>query len=132
MEAALRAAGLSPSEIGYVNAHGTGTLANDAAEARAIAELFGRLTPVSSTKGLHGHLLGSAGALEAAISVLALSERMAWAGAGLDDGPTEPGIHIARAPEELRARHVLSNSFGFGGNNVSLVFSSVDEVDRGI
>lgn len=130
MERALVDARLSPSDVSYVNAHGTGTLANDAAEARAVASLFGASVPMSSTKSLHGHVLGSAGALEALVCLLALKDSMVWAGAPMDSEAYEPGVHIPSAPYESRLRYALSNSFGFGGNNVSLVFGAMREVVR--
>ncbi|MCA2960887.1 MAG: beta-ketoacyl-[acyl-carrier-protein] synthase II [Silvanigrellales bacterium] len=132
MERALRDAGIKPTDVNYINAHGTGTRANDAAEALAIAGLFGVSVPVSSTKGLHGHLLGSAGALEAVVSLLALRESMVWAGASLEDETYEPGVCIPRVPSKSLMRYVVSNSFGFGGNNVSLVFGSSGEVERAL
>ena len=132
MERALMHAGVSSSQIGYVNAHGTGTRANDAAEALAIRSLFGSKAAVSSTKGLHGHVLGSAGALEAAVSLLALREGVRWAGAPIDDETYEPGVRILQRPEACDLRYVVSNSFGFGGNNVSLVFASEGEANRAV
>jgi len=127
MEAALRSARIAPSDVGYVNAHGTGTRANDAAEALAVAELFGARTPVSSTKGLHGHVLGSAGALEAAVSLLALREGVAWAGATLEGGAYEPGVRVPRVARRRKIDVALSNSFGFGGTNASLILGRVTD-----
>ncbi|HXN16169.1 MAG TPA: beta-ketoacyl-[acyl-carrier-protein] synthase family protein [Usitatibacter sp.] len=122
MEAALAMVGLSPDAIDYVNLHGTGTPSNDAAEDRAVYGLFGDRVPVNSTKGMTGHTLGAAGAVEAIVAVLALRENFV---------PGSPGTR--RLDPALRARYqmggepraldrVMSNSFGFGGSNCSLVF----------
>ena len=121
MERALGAAGLAATEIDYINLHGTATRVGDAAEDRAIAGLFGRDTPCSSTKGHTGHTLGSAGIVEAIIAALAIQHAVI---------PGSP--HTQRLDPELRSRYVvesckarldrvLSNSFGFGGSNCSLI-----------
>lgn len=127
MREALARAGLAPADIGYLNLHGTATPQNDAMESRAVAELFGLGLPCSSTKPLTGHALGAAGAIEAAIAWLTV------AGDGRlpvhhFDGQRDaelpqialvaPGRRLPEAP-----RHVMSNSFAFGGNNASLVLS---------
>ena len=126
MELALGAAGLAPEAIDYVNLHGTGTPSNDAAEDVAVHGLFGDSVPVNSTKGMTGHALGAAGALEALVSVIALEEGRI---------PGSPGTRVVdpklRARYEIRGavrdvQRVLSNSFGFGGSNCSLVFGRVD------
>jgi 3-oxoacyl-(acyl-carrier-protein) synthase len=124
MRAALRRAGLEPSDIGYVNAHGTGTRDNDLAESKALRAVFGnRLPPISSTKGIFGHALAASGAIEAAICIEALRHQ---------ELPPNPGFKtidpaIGFEPvTQLRAApltHVMSNSFGFGGNNAVLIFS---------
>jgi 3-oxoacyl-[acyl-carrier-protein] synthase I len=122
MQAALDSAGLAPDAIDYVNLHGTGTPSNDAAEDLAVVGLLGEDVPVSSTKGMTGHALGAAGAVEAIIAVLALEQNRI---------PGSPGTRIL--DPKLRARYeaagraaslerVMSNSFGFGGSNCSLVF----------
>jgi 3-oxoacyl-[acyl-carrier-protein] synthase I len=122
MQAALGSAGLAPDAIDYLNLHGTGTPANDAAEDHAVHGLFGTGVPVNSTKGMTGHTLGAAGAVEAIVCALAID-------AGIVPG--SPGTQ--RLDPALRARYevagqartvdrVLSNSFGFGGSNCSLVF----------
>jgi 3-oxoacyl-(acyl-carrier-protein) synthase len=127
MRAALAEARVSPAEVDYVNAHGTATPANDVAESRALAHLFGVQTPlVSSTKGATGHTLGAAGALEAALCVLFLQEGFAPATVGLKD--PDPALAVRHVPAQgLRQplRTVLSNSFGFGGNNAALVLQRV-------
>ena len=124
MELALGAAGLAPEAIDYVNLHGTGTPSNDAAEDVAVHGLFGDSVPVNSTKGMTGHALGAAGALEALLSVIAIEEGRI---------PGSPGTRVVdpklRARYEMRGavrnvQRVLSNSFGFGGSNCSLVFGA--------
>jgi 3-oxoacyl-[acyl-carrier-protein] synthase II len=122
MEQALQSADLRPREIDYINAHGTATAFNDAAEGRAIAELFGGTVPVSSTKSMMGHSLGAAGAIEAVICLLALEHDLVPANLNF----RKPDEHIALnivANESRRAslRSALSNSFGFGGTNASIV-----------
>ena len=122
MEAALASAGLDAASIDYVNLHGTGTPSNDAAEDKAVYGLFGDRVPVNSTKGMTGHALGAAGAVEAVIAVLAIAEGQV---------PASPGTRTLdpqlRSRYEVAGRHgdinrVMSNSFGFGGSNCSLVF----------
>ena len=121
MAAALQAAGLQASDIDYINLHGTATPSNDAAEGKAVAALFGDRTPCSSTKGATGHTLGAAGGLEAVISALAL--RHGFLPGGVNTRQVDPGIPIQylTANRESAPRRVLSNSFGFGGTNCSLV-----------
>ncbi len=121
MEQALKAAGLAPAGIDYVNLHGTATKANDASEDRAVHELFGGATPVSSTKGSTGHLLGAAGITEAIISLLAIEHGLLPG--GLHTRNLDPGLRSNYLLENRHARvtRVLSNSFGFGGSNCSLV-----------
>ena len=126
MRLALEDAGLPAREIGYINAHGTGTQANDPVETAAIKDVFGRCAgriPVSSTKSMHGHLLGAAGALELVAAILAMRE-----------GVLPPTMHLARPDPECdldyvpmaarpasRVGAVMSNSFAFGGTNAVLV-----------
>lgn len=124
MEEALRQAGLAPGAVDHVNAHGTGTRANDGVEARAIADLFGRGVPVASTKGYTGHLLGAAGATEAAFAILAIEHGFAPASAGAEPLDPEIGIDVCLAPRPGRYRTVLSNSFGFGGSNASVLLGA--------
>lgn len=132
MRGALSDAGLGPGEIAYLNLHGTATPQNDLMEGRAVARVFGDGVPVSSSKGLVGHALGAAGALEAAFCWLVLEEAVSGALLPLPhayDGaydPAIPRLRLVRKPEPIAVRgtaHVLSNSFGFGGNNCSLVLS---------
>ena len=121
MLAALAAAGRRPQDIDYINLHGTGTPSNDAAEARAVAGLFGSEVPVSSTKGATGHTLGAAGALEVVLCALALTH--GFAPGGVNTTVPDPTLAVEylmdNRPAELAC--VLSNSFGFGGSNCSLV-----------
>jgi 3-oxoacyl-[acyl-carrier-protein] synthase-1 len=121
MEQALASAGLDAGDIGYVNLHGTATPSNDAAESRALTSLFYRV-PCSSTKGATGHTLGAAGALEAVIAALALRHQMIPAGATTSEPDPALGLDYVLETRGAPLRAVLSNSFGFGGTNCSLVF----------
>ncbi|SAK46636.1 3-oxoacyl-(acyl carrier protein) synthase I [Caballeronia hypogeia] len=121
MEQALASAGLDAREIGYVNLHGTATPSNDAAESRALTSLFERV-PCSSTKGATGHTLGAAGALEAVIAALTLRHQMIPAGANTTEPDPALGLDYVLTTRATPLRAVLSNSFGFGGTNCSLVF----------
>jgi 3-oxoacyl-[acyl-carrier-protein] synthase I len=125
IEAALRRAACSSSEIDYINAHGTGTEQNDAAEFRALADLFGAATPVSSTKGMTGHALGAAGAIELVVAALALEKGFLPPNAsssqeGLEAWP----LAVVQAPRAQRCRRVMSVSAGFGGNNAAVVLEA--------
>ena len=124
MEAALQSAGIESSEIDYINAHGTATPFNDASEGKAIAELFNGV-PVSSTKGMMGHSLGAAGAIEAVITLLALQHRLLPPNINFreSDGGLDLNI-VANESKSARLRTVLSNSFGFGGTNASVILRS--------
>ncbi|MBN2080222.1 MAG: beta-ketoacyl-[acyl-carrier-protein] synthase family protein [Spirochaetes bacterium] len=128
MRRAIDAAGLSPSDISYVNLHGTGTIDNDLAEARALRSLFGdALPPLSSTKGATGHTLAAAGAIEAVIGTLVLGRGFMPANTGCTEPDPELGIMPLLEPREGVVAAVLSNSFGFGGNNASLVLAGPGE-----
>ena len=122
MEKALTAAGLRPSDIDYVNLHGTATKVGDAAEDRAVAELYGRTTPCSSTKGLTGHTLGASGVVEAVISALSILH--GFIPASPTTQTVDPKLESRYLSEgaEQKLRRVMSNSFGFGGGNCSLIF----------
>ncbi len=124
MERALEDAGVGVDAIDHVNAHGTGTRLNDVAESAAIATVFGRDVPIVSTKGYTGHLLGGAGATEAAIGMIALEE--GWIPASLRADPIDPDIEVHVVQERTTGtfRRVLSNSFAFGGNNVSVLLGA--------
>ncbi len=121
MLGALSQAGLDPSDVDHINAHGTGTPKNDQVEAKVIREVFGEALPVVSTKGATGHTLGAAGAVEAAFAIVAIEE--GWIPASLHATPIDPEVQVRvnLSRRELRCRAVLSNSFGFGGSNVSVL-----------
>ncbi|MFP5418782.1 MAG: beta-ketoacyl-[acyl-carrier-protein] synthase family protein [Gammaproteobacteria bacterium] len=121
MAAALKSAGLHADAIDYINLHGTATPSNDAAEGKAVAALFGDRVPCSSTKGATGHTLGAAGGLEAILSALALQAGLLPGGLNTPDIDPRIGIQYLNANRVAAPRYVLSNSFGFGGSNCSLV-----------
>ena len=127
MEAALRSAGLAAADIGYINLHGTATPANDAAEGKAVAALFGDKVPCSSTKGATGHTLGAAGAVEAVICALALTDGLLPGSPGTECPDPAIAVDYLLHGRAGQARHALSNSFGFGGSNCSLIFGVVDK-----
>lgn len=126
MRASLKDAGIAPEQIGYVNAHGTSTPIGDALETKAIERTFGdaaKRIPVSSTKSMTGHTLGGAGGIEAGISVLALRDQVAPPTINYEN--PDPACDLDYVPNEARKvamQYALSNSFGFGGTNASLVF----------
>ena len=122
MEAALHSAGLAPADIDYINLHGTATPANDAAEGKAVAALFGNRVPCSSTKGATGHTLGAAGAIEAVICALALTDGLLPGSPGTAAPDPAIPVQYLTSGRSGSVRRVLSNSFGFGGSNCSLVF----------
>ncbi len=126
MEAALAEAGMHPKEIDYINAHGTATVQNDVVETQAIKKVFGKRAydiPISSTKSMHGHLLGAAGAVELVAAVLALKNRTVPPTANLM--MPDPECDLDYVPEKARAgldlKMVMSNSFAFGGTNAVLI-----------
>ena len=122
MRAALDAAGLRPGGVDYVNLHGTGTRANDAMEDRAVAHLFGdRGVPCSSVKGWTGHTLGASGALEALVAAICVEDGLVPGCLGVEEADPEFRSDVATANRAAPVRRVLSNSFGFGGSNCSLV-----------
>ena len=124
MARALDRAGLSPGDVDYVNLHGTATPANDLAEDRAVAALFGDRVPASSTKGWTGHTLGAAGALEAVIAALCVRHGLVPGALHCERPDPAFRARLALANEHRPVRRVLSNSFGFGGNNCSLLLGS--------
>lgn len=121
MERAIEEAGCSPGSIDHVNAHGTGTRLNDVSESAAIEAILGREVPVVSTKSYTGHMLGAAGGTEVAMAVMSIME--GWIPASLRAGPVDEKIAIRVNETRLDGRvdRVLSNSFAFGGNNISVV-----------
>ncbi|MCD8270490.1 MAG: beta-ketoacyl-[acyl-carrier-protein] synthase family protein [Parabacteroides sp.] len=129
MEGALDRAGMQPDEVDYINAHGIGTPNNDASESQAIRCLFkDRIPPFSSTKAFTGHTLGAAGGLEAVFSVLSLNRGILYPNLNYSMPIEATGlIPVTRYQERVSLRSVLSNSFGFGGNNTSLLFRQSDK-----
>jgi len=129
MRNALRNAGMDPADIDYINAHGTSTSAGDLAETRAIKTVFGADTrvAVSSTKSMIGHLLGAAGSVEAIFSVLAIRDGVAPPTINLDDPDDECDLdYVPHQARKMPIAGALSNSFGFGGTNGTLIFRRVD------
>jgi 3-oxoacyl-[acyl-carrier-protein] synthase II len=130
-EAAMRGAMAEAklTSVDYVNAHGTGTLLNDSAETKAIIAALGTNVPVSSSKSYFGHTLGASGAVEAVVTVLALQHQIAPPTLRLNESaPDCPLDYIPHTPRALAMTSVLSNTFGFGGSNVSLAFRRVEEL----
>ncbi|MGP1676635.1 MAG: beta-ketoacyl-[acyl-carrier-protein] synthase family protein [Burkholderiales bacterium] len=123
MQDALKMAELKSSEIDYIHLHGTATQSNDAAEARAVRSVFGADTPCSSTKGATGHTLGAAGGVGAVICALGLQHGMLPAGLNTEQVDQTLGLDYLLENREQPVARVLSNSFGFGGTNCSLVFA---------
>lgn len=121
MQGALRSAGLRPDEIDYVNLHGTATPIGDAAEDLAVMSVFGDRVPCSSTKGHTGHTLGASGIVEAIFSMLAISESFIPGSPHTEARDPALRCNYVTAPREARVDRVLSNSFGFGGSNATLV-----------
>ena len=126
MELAIKEAGINPSEISYINAHGTATHANDEGESKAINQVFGSDSNVrvSSTKGMTGHLLGAAGAIEAVLTVAALQKGQLPLNIGCINQDPKCSVNLVTAEniEASNARYAISNSFGFGGHNAVLAF----------
>jgi 3-oxoacyl-[acyl-carrier-protein] synthase II len=132
MRDALARARLQAADIGYINAHGTGTKDNDAMEAAALGRLFGAISPlpmVSSTKRCTGHTFGAAGAVEAILCIQALRENCIPPNAGSEEGDGDPAMRLPvprnhiYAGGERSLRAVMSTNFAFGGNNTALVFA---------
>jgi 3-oxoacyl-[acyl-carrier-protein] synthase II len=130
MTAAINDAGIDPTDVDYLNAHGTSTPVGDKGETIAIKRAFGEhaLTmPVSSTKSCTGHLLGAAGAVEAIFSILAIRDQVLPPTINLDNPDPECDLdYVAHTAREAKLRTAISNSFGFGGTNASLVFRAID------
>ncbi len=124
MQRVLDRSGLRSSDVDHINAHGTATPLNDAAEAKAIAQVFGNEVPVVSTKGYTGHLLGAAGAVEAAIAIVCLRDQFLPASLGAQDGDATLGISINTHSRQTRLRAIASNSFAFGGNNACVILGA--------
>ncbi|GAB1363745.1 hypothetical protein MASR1M32_29810 [Rhodobacter sp.] len=129
MQAALADAGMAADEVGYVNAHGTGTLANDRAEAAAVAQVLGRAVAVSSTKGAHGHAIGATGALELLACIAALRYGMIAPTTGCRTVDPTCGLDIVTGPaRRVQVGAVLSNSFAFGGLNAVLALRATPDM----
>lgn len=125
---ALQKANLQTSDIQYINAHGTATLTNDESESNAMKRLFGEVPAFSSTKCYTGHTLAAAGAVEACFSILALQHQAVFANLNFETPmPQSELIPVTRFQHQPGIRHVMSNSFAFGGNNASLIFSTCTE-----
>jgi 3-oxoacyl-(acyl-carrier-protein) synthase len=126
MEKALFKSKLTPGMIDYINAHGTGTKNNDLSEGRAIRRLFGdKVPPFSSTKSYTGHTLGAAGAIEAVFCVMALTNQWVYPNLNFAHEMTDLGLSpVTVFKSDMPLRRIMSNSFGFGGNNTSLIYSS--------
>ncbi|WP_179401263.1 beta-ketoacyl-ACP synthase [Burkholderia guangdongensis] len=125
IEQALASAGLAARDVDYINLHGTATPSNDTAESRAVRALFER-TPSSSTKGATGHTLGAAGALEAVVTALALRGRFVPAGINTTQPDPALALDYVLTSRDANVRIALSNSFGFGGTNCSLILGRAD------
>ena len=125
MKSACESACVTPDQIGYVNAHGTGTVLNDSSEAAAICRWAGRRAatlPVSSTKSDIGHLLGGAGAVEAVVCLMALHEQWLPPQTAFETPDPACKFPIVQRPQDANLDTALSNSFGFGGVNAALIF----------
>jgi 3-oxoacyl-[acyl-carrier-protein] synthase II len=131
MAGALADAGLAPDDVGYINAHGTSTRVNDRSETKAIKKVFGEAayrTPISSGKSMIGHLIAAAGPVELIVCVEALRHGVLPPTINYETRDPECDLdYIPNAAREKRVRHALSNSFGFGGQNVSLIVSRFAE-----
>ena len=123
MRRALRCAGLAPDQIEFIKLHGTATPSNDAAESAAVAQIFGPSVPAASLKGLVGHTLGAAGAVEAVMGLYAMDAGILPGAAGLETKDPEIIIQVQKRAKPKAYSHMLSNAFGFGGSNSALIFS---------
>lgn len=125
MQKAITKAGITHDMINYINAHGTGTKNNDLSEGKAIERIFGSTVPrCSSTKSFTGHTLGAAGGIEAVFSIMAIEEQCIWPNLSFSKKMNELGFTpVTELRKNIKVMNVLSNSFGFGGNNTSLIFS---------
>jgi 3-oxoacyl-(acyl-carrier-protein) synthase len=128
MTAALKTAGLKPEDIQYINAHGTGTPNNDESESKAILRVFGEhYPPVSSTKSFTGHTTSASGSIEAVFCLLALEHQFLPKNINWKTSMEEGIQPVTEEVAHPRIQHILSNAFGFGGNDSSLIFSKVNE-----
>jgi 3-oxoacyl-[acyl-carrier-protein] synthase II len=131
MQKAIKDAGITPDEIGYINAHGTSTPYNDKFETLAIKKVFGERAyelPVSSTKSMTGHALGAAGGIEAVLSILSITENLLLPTINYENPDPDCDLdYVANEPRNAEVEYVLSNSFGFGGTNGCLIFKRYEE-----
>jgi 3-oxoacyl-[acyl-carrier-protein] synthase-1 len=127
MQQALDVAQLSPESIDYVNAHGTATPNNDLSESKAFLHIFnGKVPPFSSTKAFTGHTLAASGGIEAVISLLSIQHGMLFPNLNHTQVIAETGLQpVTEVISNVKVNHVLSNSFGFGGNNSTIIISAV-------
>src|SRR5262249_46952530 len=127
IQGAMKDSGLAPEQIGYINAHGTSTQVNDLVETIAIKKVFGDTaykTPISSTKSMLGHLIAAAGAVELIVSIVAMRRGVLPPTINYEVPDPECDLdYIPNVAREKKVDHVLSNSFGFGGQNISLIVS---------
>ncbi len=123
MKEALESGGMNAAEISYINAHGTGTENNDETESRAMLRLFEKMPPFSSTKSYTGHTLGAAGAMEAVFSILNLYHQEVYPSLSFHHPIPETGLIPVLKFAKQELKHVMTNSFGFGGNCSTLIFS---------
>ena len=130
MKLALENANLNVADIEYINAHGTSTPLNDKSETAAIKTVFGEQAyniPISSTKSMTGHLLGASGAVEAIFSIMAMRDGVVPATINYETPDPECDLdYIPNQKRSIKPKHVMSNSFGFGGHNATLVFSTFE------
>jgi 3-oxoacyl-[acyl-carrier-protein] synthase II len=130
MQRALKDAGLQPDQVDYVNTHGTATILGDTAETRAIKEVLGEQAmhiPCNSTKSMIGHLLGAAGAVEAAVTAKSIQESIVHPTTNLDNPDPECDLdYVVGGKRAATINYALSKSFGFGGHNVSIVLGKVN------
>ena len=133
MQMALRKSGIRPTEVDYINAHGTSTPVNDPTETRAVKAVFGEhayKVAMSSTKSMTGHLLGAAGGLEAGITALAVKHQIAPPTINLDNPDEACDLdYVPHTARPMKIRYALSNSFGFGGSNGTLLLKSFEETN---
>lgn len=127
VDQALERAGLTPEAIGYVNVHGTATKANDRIESKVLAQRFDDRTLASSSKGWTGHALGAAGILESVITLDAMNHGLIPGTLNCEQADPELEFPVIGDNVEKTVRYALSNSFGFGGNNASLIFGRIDD-----
>jgi 3-oxoacyl-[acyl-carrier-protein] synthase II len=131
MQNAIKDAGLEASAINYVNAHGTSTKAGDVGESNAIKNVLGEAAlaaAVSSTKSMTGHALGAAGAIEAIFTVLAVRDQVAPPTINLNEPDEGCDLnYVPNTPQKMEINHAMSNSFGFGGTNGTVVFSKLND-----